>query len=140
MAVLETIRVKFGILITALIAVALLGFIVDLNSLLPALDSSSSKSNVGVIGSESISYKEFQNELDKFNVIGEITSGSSVKNDEYQKEINNMAWESFIEKYLFVKNANAAGIYVSDSEMKEILSGNITSGVFSSPSSNHILF
>ena len=130
MAVLETIRVKFGILITALIAVALLGFIVDLNSLLPALDSSSSKSNVGVIGSESISYKEFQNELDKFNVIGEITSGSSVKNDEYQKEINNMTWESFIEKYLFVKNANAAGIYVSDSEMKEILSGNITSGVF----------
>ena len=94
MAVLETIRVKFGILITVLIGVALLGFIVSFDTLLPALDSSSSKSDVGVIGSKSISLKEFQNELDKFNVISEVTTGSSVKNEEQQQEINNMAWES----------------------------------------------
>ena len=131
MAVLETIRVKFGILITVLIGVALLGFIVSFDTLLPALDSSSSKSDVGVIGSKSISVKEFQNELDKFNVISEVTTGSSVKNEEQQQEINNMAWESFVEKYLFVKNANKAGIYVSDDEMVAILSGDINSGVFS---------
>ena len=131
MAVLETIRVKFGILITVLIGVALLGFIVSFDTLLPALDSSSSKSDVGVIGSKSISLKEFQNELDKFNVISEVTTGSSVKNEEQQQEINNMAWESLVEKYLFVKNANNAGIYVSDDEMVAILSGEIASGAFS---------
>ena len=43
MAVLETIRVKFGVLITVLIALALLSFIIDFNSLSSALNSTSSK-------------------------------------------------------------------------------------------------
>ena len=130
MAVLETIRVKFGIVITVLIAVALLSFIIDPSTLQQVWYSVSSKSDVGVIGTKSVSYDEFQKEVEKFNVISEVTTGSSVKNEEQQQEINNMAWDSFIEKYLFIKNANKAGIYVSDEEMVAILSGDIASAVF----------
>ena len=130
MAVLETIRVKFGIVITVIIAVALLSFIIDPQTLQQVWYSVSSKSDVGVIDTKSVSYDEFQKEVEKFNVISEVTTGSSVKNEEQHQEINNMAWESFIEKYLFIKNANKAGIYVSDEEMVTILSGDIASGVF----------
>ena len=130
MAVLETIRVKFGIVITVIIAVALLSFIIDPQTLQQVWYSVSSKSDVGVIGTKSVSYDEFQKEVEKFNVISEVTTGSSVKNEEQQQEINNMAWDSFIEKYLFIKNANKAGIYVSDEEMVAILSGDIASAVF----------
>ena len=131
MAVLETIRVKYGVLITVLIGVALLGFIVSFDVVLQALDSSSSKNDVGVIGSKSISYEDFQKELERHSLISEISTGSSTKTNEQQKEINNVAWKSLIDKNLFIKNANNAGIYVSDEEMKAIRSGEIVSDVFS---------
>ena len=49
MAVLETIRVKFGIVITVLIAVALLSFIIDPSTLQSVSSSMSSKYDVGEI-------------------------------------------------------------------------------------------
>ena len=130
MAVLETIRVKFGIVITVLIAVALLSFIIDPQTLQQVWYSVSSKSDVGVIDTKSVSYDEFQKEVEKYDLINEISTGSSTKDAQQQKEINNFAWQSFLDKYLFIKNANKAGLYVSDDEMVAILSGEIESSVF----------
>ena len=123
MAVLETIRVKFGIVITVLIAVALLSFIIDPQTLQQVWYSVSSKNDVGQIDAKTISYEEFQKEVDR------LTSLYGASGEEQQKEINNIAWQSMINKYLFVKNANKAGIYVSDDEMVSIVSGNISSTV-----------
>ena len=58
MAVLETIRVKFGVLITVLIAVALLSFIIDPTTLQNVASSMSSKYDVGEIDGKSISYTD----------------------------------------------------------------------------------
>ena len=80
MAVLETIRVKFGIVITALIAVALLSFIIDPTTLQSVSSSMSSKYDVGEIDGKSVSYTDFQAEVDKFTTINEITTGSSAQN------------------------------------------------------------
>lgn len=123
MAVLETIRVKFGIVITALIAVALLSFIIDPQTLQQVWFSVSSKNDVGQIDSKSISYEEFQKEVDK------LTSLYGARGEEQQQEINNLAWQAMINKYLFLKNANKAGINVSDAEMVSIISGDIASPV-----------
>ena len=123
MAVLETIRAKFGIVITALIAVALLSFIIDPQTLQQVWFSLSSKSDVGKISSKSISYEEFQKEVDK------LTSLYGARGEEQQQEINNLAWQTMINKYLFIRNANKAGINVSDAEMVSIISGNIASPV-----------
>ncbi len=130
MAVLETIRVKLGILITVLIAVALLSFIVDPSTLQSVTSSMSSKYDVGEINGKSISYNDFQADVDRFTTINEIMSGSSVKNEQQQVAIRNAAWQSLIDKYLFVKNAKAAGINVGDEEVVDIISGNIESPVF----------
>ena len=130
MAVLETIRVRLGVLITVLIAVALLSFIVDPSTLQSVSSSMSSKYDVGEIDGKSISYTDFQTDVDKFTAINEIMTGSSAQNEQQQTSIRNAAWQSLVDKYLFVKNANAAGIYVGEEEMVDIISGNIDSPVF----------
>ena len=130
MAILETIRVKFGIVITALIAVALLSFIIDPTTLQSVSASMSSKYDVGEIAGKSISYTDFQSDVDKFTVINEIVTGSSVKNEQQQVSIRNAAWQSLVDKYLFVKNAKKAGLAVGEEEMVAILSGELMSPVF----------
>ena len=130
MAVLETIRVKFGIVITVLIAVALLSFIIDPTTLQSVSSSMSSKYDVGNIDGKSISYTDFQSEVDKFTTINEITTGSSVQNAEQQKAIRDAAWQSLIDQYLFIKNAKKAGLNVGEEEMVAMMSGEIDSPVF----------
>ena len=130
MAILETIRVKFGIVITVLIAVALLSFIIDPTTLQSVSASMSSKYDVGEINGKSISYTDFQSDVDKFTVINEIVTGSSVKNEQQQVSIRNAAWQSLVDKYLFVKNAKKAGLAVGEEEMVAILSGELMSPVF----------
>ena len=130
MAVLETIRVKLGIFITVLIAVALLSFIIDPSTLQSVSASMSSKYDVGEINGKSVSYTDFQADVDRFTAINEIMTGSSVQNEEMQISIRNAAWQSLVDKYLFIKNAKAAGINVGEEEMIDIISGIIDSPVF----------
>ena len=130
MAALETIRVKFGILITVLIAVALLSFIIDPNTLQSVSSSMSSKYDVGEIDGKSISYVDYQTDVDRFTTINEIMSGSSANSEQQQISIRNAAWQSLVDKYLFVKNAEKAGIHVGKEEMNDIVAGIIASPVF----------
>ena len=131
MAVLETIRVKLGILITVLIAVALLSFIIDPSTLQSVSSSMSSKYDVGEIDGKAISYVDFQADVDRFTAINEIVTGSSVQNEQTQLQIRNAAWQALVDKYLFTKNAKKAGLSVGEEEMIAILSGELDSPVFS---------
>ncbi len=130
MAALETIRVKFGVFITVLIALALLSFIIDPTTLQSVSASMSSKYDVGEIDGKSISYTDYQADVEKFTAINEIMTGSSAQNEQQQISIRNMAWQSLVDKYLFQKNAQKAGINVGTEEMNDIIAGNITSPVF----------
>ena len=130
MAALETIRVKFGILITVLIAVALLSFIIDPTTLQSVSSSMSSKYDVGEIDGKSISYTDYQADVEKFTAINEIMTGGSAQSAEQQESIRNAAWQSLVDKYLFEKNAKKAGINVGSEEMNDIIAGNIDSPVF----------
>ena len=131
MAVLETIRVKFGIVITVLIAVALLSFIIDPSTLQSVSSSMSSKYDVGEIDGKAISYVDFQADVDKFTAINEIVTGSSVQDEQTQIQIRNAAWQALVDKYLFTKNAKKAGLNVGEEEMLAIISGELDSPVFS---------
>ena len=81
MAILETIRVKFGILITVLIGVALLSFIIDPSTLQSVSSSMSSKYDVGEIDGKSISYNDFQAKVEEITTISEM-NGNPVQGDE----------------------------------------------------------
>ena len=67
MAVLETIRVKLGVLITVLIAVALLSFIIDPSTLQSVSSSMSSKYDVGEIDGKSIAPIHLLKRLERTN-------------------------------------------------------------------------
>jgi len=129
MAVLEKIRVKFGVAVSVIIALALLSFIIDPNTLSSVSQLMSSKNDVGQINGKSISYQDFSADIDTYTVISEMMSGSSVKSDEDQRNIRNQAWQSLIDKYLFIKNANAAGVEVGEEELLELTTGDQVSPI-----------
>ena len=127
MAILETIRVKFGILISVLIAVALLSFIID-PSTIQSVSSMSSKYDVGEIDGKSVSYTDFQVEIEKITAISEM-NGNPVQGDEALAMVRQQAWQQFINDYLFIPSAKAAGFNVGEEEMYQLLSGEMLSGI-----------
>ena len=58
-------------------------------------------------------------------------TGASASTEEQQASIRNAAWQALVDKYLVIKNANKAGIFVGSEEMSDIVAGNIDSPVFS---------
>jgi len=126
MAVLEKIRVKFGLVISIIIALALLSFIIDPSTLESALNSMSSKYDVGQIAGKNVSYTDFQSDIDRYTAINELVSGT-VRDEQAQQNIRNAAWQELLDKYMFVKNAREAGITVGEDEMLAMMSGEYVS-------------
>ena len=103
MAVLEKIRVKLGVVISVIIALALLSFIIDPGTLESALNSMSSKYDVGQIAGKRISYTDFQSDVDRYTTISELLGAN--RSEDTQKQARNAAWQELLDKYMFVKNA-----------------------------------
>lgn len=131
MALLEKIRVKLGVFITIVIALALLSFIIDPNTLQSVSSSMSSKYDVGEINGKSISYQDFQKDVDNFTTINELINGNAVHSEEQQTAIRNAAWQSLIDKYVVIKNAKAAGLAVGETEMLSLTTGDMISPIIS---------
>lgn len=127
MAVLEKIRVKFGLAASIIIAIGLLSFIIDPGQLETAFNSMSSKYDVGEIDGKSISYADFQQDVEKYSTISEMVTGSSAQSAQQQAQARDAAWQDLIYKHLFVKNANSAGLYVGEDELLELTAGNSVS-------------
>lgn len=123
MAVLEKIRVKFGLAASIVIALGLLSFIMDPSELMSAFQSMSSKNDVGYINGKSVSYPEFMEESQKMSKIHEFISGSSSQSSEQQAQVRDAVWQSLIYRHLFIKKAHAAGIFVGDDEIVDLTTG-----------------
>lgn len=123
MAVLEKIRVKFGLAASIIIALGLLSFIIDPSEVISAFQSMSSKNDVGQIYGKAVSYADFQEENDKMTKINEIMSGSSAQSAEQQNQVRNATWQDLIYRYLFVKKAHSAGLNVCDDEIVDLTTG-----------------
>lgn len=131
MAVLEKIRVKFGILISVVIALALLSFIIDPNTISQVASSMSSKYRVGKIDGNSVSYQDFDNELNYQNRIFEYMYRRNANTDQEMEYVRNMAWKTFVDRYMFLANAKKAGIQVGESELVDLTSGDMVSPLIS---------
>jgi len=129
MAVLQQIRVKLGVFISVVIAIALLSFIIDPNTLASVSSSMSKKNDVGEINGKAISYTDFQSDIETFKTVHQIITGSTTQNEQQQTQIRNAAWQSLIDKYLFIENAKDAGIKVGNAELVELTTGDMLSPV-----------
>lgn len=121
MAVLDKIRTKFGVAASIIIALGLLSFIVSPDDLVQAFNNMSSKYDVGKINGNTVSYSDFQDEVNRYTTINELTSGTS--SADQQEQIRDAAWQDLIYRYLFIERAKEAGLNVGQDEMKSLLSG-----------------
>lgn len=123
MAVLNTLRTKFGLAVSIIVALGLLSFIIDPSQIISTVQENSSKYDVGNIAGKKVSYTDFQADIERYTTLNEMLSGSSVRTEQQQTQIRNQAWEELVNNYLFFPNAEKAGIHVGEAEMKELLSG-----------------
>ena len=93
MASLITLRTKFGIVLSIIIALALLAFILSLKT---EMGFSGNDPRVGVIDGEKINYSEYYDQYEQ------IKAQSGVQeNDEQQAAmLANATWQSLISKYV----------------------------------------
>ena len=123
MAVLEKIRVKMGVFITAIIGLALLSFIVDADTLQSAVSVFSSKYDVGEMDGKSISYQDFQKRVDYFNRINQIVSGSASIDEQASEMILRSAWQDLLSDNVIVPFIESAGVAVGEEEMFDLSQG-----------------
>ena len=123
MAVLEKIRVKFGILITVLIGVALLSFIVDPSTLETTLRYFSSKYDVGKIDGNRISYEEYQSKLDYYTKVYNLTTGNQAVSESAMENLKETAWQSLISDLYIIPQMESAGIAVGEEELIDMSQG-----------------
>lgn len=128
MAVLQKMRTKFGIVISVIIALSLLYFIAPMDDLMNLFGR---PDNVGKINGTAVSYEDFSSEVNRYTTINELTSGTSAQTEETQKQVRDAAWQYFVDRYLFFKNCDAAGIKVSDAEVADLIVGNNISPIIS---------
>ena len=121
MAVLQKMRNKFGVAISVIIALSLLYFIAPMDDLMNLFGR---PENVGEINGTGISYEDFSAEVGTFTTINEITTGSSAQTEQAHQQIRNAAWQSLLDRFMFFKNCEAAGIKVGDAEVADLIAGN----------------
>ena len=121
MAVLQKMRNKFGVAISVIIALSLLYFIAPMDDLMNLFGR---PENVGEINGTGISYEDFTAEVGTFTTINEITTGSSAQTEQAHQQIRNAAWQSLLDRFMFFKNCEAAGIKVGDAEVADLIAGN----------------
>ena len=131
MAVLEKLR-GWGIVLSILVALPLLLFIVDPSQIIQTVQSVSSRYDVGKINGKSVSYTDFQREVERFSTVSEMLSGTSSSSEQEQRQIRDMAWQNLVFQNLFIKNAQAGGINVGRDEIKDLTNGESVSPVIAS--------
>ena len=87
---------------------------------------------MGKIGKKSVSYTDFQAEVDRFSRINELMSGNTSSSEQQQQQIRDAVWQRLVEENLFVKNAKAAGINVGKDEIMDLTNGENVSPVMAS--------
>ena len=123
MAVLQTLRTKFGLAISIIVALGLLSFIIDPGQIQSAVQSMSSKFDVGKINGKSVSYTDFQEDIDHYTRLHELMTGSSASSEEEHTQIRDAAWQALVDKFLIVREAKDAGITVGEEEMLDLTTG-----------------
>ena len=123
MAALETIRTKFGIGASLIIAFGLLLFLVNPSDIIQTIQSASSKYDVGKINGKSISYTDFEQEVKSFSQVREMLTRQSSSSEQAQKQTREMAWNSLVDQYLVIPTIQKAGIRVGQQEQIDMFVG-----------------
>ena len=132
MAALETIRTKFGIGASLIIAFGLLLFLVNPSDIIQTIQSASSKYDVGKINGKSVSYADFDQQVKEFATVREMLTGTSSSSEQAQRETREMAWQNLVNENLVIPTIEKAGLRVGQEEQVDLILGNEKSPVITS--------
>jgi len=120
MAVLQKIR-SHGVLLVGTIALALALFVIG--DALRGGESlwNQSKQQVGEVDGESMSIQEYQEMTKAAQNFYEIARQQSSFSEEELNQINDEAWNNYVQSKLIQKECDALGLAVSDEEVAEII-------------------
>ena len=116
MASLNTLRTKFGIVLSVIIALALLAFILSLKT---EMGFTGNDPKVGVIDGEKINYSEYYDQYEQVKA----ASGAQEGDDEQQAMLSNAAWQALIAKYVLSPGFEKLGLRVTEPERTAMMSG-----------------
>ena len=123
MASLNTLRTKFGIVLSIVIAGALLAFILSLKT---EMGFSGNDPRVGVIDGEKINYSEYYNQYEQVKA----QSGAQESNEQQSAMLANAAWQALIGKYVRTPGFDKMGLRVTEPERMSMVSGQHPSQAF----------
>ena len=106
MASLNTLRTRFGVVLSIIIAFALLAFILSLKT---DMGLSGNDPKVGVIDGSKIRYSEY---IEVYNNLKD-QSNISESNEEQMAQLAEMAWQTLIADHVFLPGFEKMGISVT---------------------------
>ncbi len=121
---LNTLRTKFGIVLSIVIALALLAFIFSLRY---EMGFGGNDPRVGEINGEKILYSEYYNE---YEVTKNNNGGAEAYDEAADERFANGAWQSLVAKHALVPGFKSLGVVVPEAERMAMLSGEHASAVF----------
>ena len=142
MAALETIRTKFGIGASLIIAFGLLLFLVNPSDIIQTIQSTSSKYDVGKINGKSISYTDFDQLVKQNSDITSMLTGASTSSEDAQRQMREQTWQNLVQEYLVIPTIQKAGINVGQQEQIDLFVGEnispviVNSGLFRDENGN----
>ena len=116
MASLNTLRTKYGIILSVVIILALLAFIISLG---PEMGFGSNDPKVGEINGDKISYTEYLNEYETVKGF----TGAAESTDAEADALATATWRSLITKHLFTPSLQQMGLGVTEKERMTMISG-----------------
>lgn len=116
MASLNTLRTKFGIVLSLVIAFALLAFILSLKA---DMGFSGNDPQVGVMDGDKISYSEYMN---AYTTIRE-RSGATESDDQQADMLADATWQMLLSQHVMKPGFEKMGITVTEPERLAIISG-----------------
>lgn len=125
---LNTLRTKFGIILSVVIGGALLAFILSLKT---EMGFSGNDPEVGTVAGDDIHYSEFLAAYDDVK-----SQMGDAYTDEQAQQILSNAWQMVIADHVFIPGFEAMGLGVGEAEHKALVRGERASNVFASAFGN----
>ena len=116
MASLNTLRTKFGVVLSIVIALALLAFILSLKT---EMGFSGNDPKVGVIDGDKINYSEYYEQYERVKA----QSGAQESDEQQSAMLANAVWQSLIAKHVLEPGFEKIGLRVTEPERAAMISG-----------------
>ena len=116
MVSLNTLRTKFGAVLSIVIAIALFAFIVSLKS---EMGFSGNDPEVGIVDGEAVTYSEYFGEYERVKA----QSGATESDDQQAEMLANATWQAIIAQVVLEPGFEDAGLKITEKERVAIISG-----------------